>query len=453
MKALEKDRSRRYATPIELAHDIERHLTNQVVEARSPTVAYRVGRFVRRNRLGVAFAAALTLVLIGSGVSVAFLYARSLEAERVASSEAATAEEALAFMTGLFEAANPIHAGDDPLTVREILDLGSARLAELDGQPSVQVKLMRTMAMAYSELGDWEQGRAMLEQAIDTQIGMTGPRDLTVADLQYQLAHNRILAEDYAMATRFSRESMETRRELLGESSRAYADVLVQMGFAAVRAGHYADAETHARAAIEVLGPVEDENDRMEARADALHVLGWALAGQDEAEASSEAFEECLVLKRRYWGMENPSVGWTLNMYGWMLVKQDDPEQIRKGIAILEECYDLNDQLFEGFHVELAYARINASMGYHNLGDTVTAEAYAREAVAMASNFLDDRGHLGGMKLRWSRYLVELGREDEAREILTPLVQSLERFPEAAGRLSAARELLDGLASGGITGG
>ena len=50
MKALEKDRDRRYDTASSLAMDIERYLANEPVEARPPTVGYRLRKFVRRNR-------------------------------------------------------------------------------------------------------------------------------------------------------------------------------------------------------------------------------------------------------------------------------------------------------------------------------------------------------------------------------------------------------------------
>jgi len=53
MKALEKDRSRRYGTPTELAADLERYLQNQPVLARPASSAYRVRKYVRRNRAAV----------------------------------------------------------------------------------------------------------------------------------------------------------------------------------------------------------------------------------------------------------------------------------------------------------------------------------------------------------------------------------------------------------------
>jgi eukaryotic-like serine/threonine-protein kinase len=56
LKALEKDRARRYATPSELAADIERYLRNEPVSAHPPAVGYRARKYFRRHRLGVAVA-------------------------------------------------------------------------------------------------------------------------------------------------------------------------------------------------------------------------------------------------------------------------------------------------------------------------------------------------------------------------------------------------------------
>jgi hypothetical protein len=128
-----------------------------------------------------------------------------------------------------------------------------------------------------------------------------------------------------------------------------------------------------------------------------------------------------------------------------MLVRQEDPAKIRRGIALLEEAYALNYRLFDGYHVELAYNRNNAAIGYYALEEYAAAEAYSREAVDMASNFLDDGGALAGMKTLWARSLARLGREEEARQVLNSLLQSLESFPENRARRDAARELLEEL--------
>ena len=81
MKAMEKDRTRRYASSSELAADIERHLKNEPVIACPPGKAYRMQKFIRRHRMGVGIAAASVLVLIAFGVTTAF-QARRIARER-----------------------------------------------------------------------------------------------------------------------------------------------------------------------------------------------------------------------------------------------------------------------------------------------------------------------------------------------------------------------------------
>ena len=67
MKALEKDRNRRYDTANGFARDIQRYLADEVVEARPPSRAYRLKKFVRRNPLQLALAGTVVLLLLGGG--------------------------------------------------------------------------------------------------------------------------------------------------------------------------------------------------------------------------------------------------------------------------------------------------------------------------------------------------------------------------------------------------
>jgi serine/threonine protein kinase len=64
MKALEKDRNRRYASPESFADDIERYLQNEPIQARPPSVAYRLKKRVQRNRVAALTLSAVTLGLV-----------------------------------------------------------------------------------------------------------------------------------------------------------------------------------------------------------------------------------------------------------------------------------------------------------------------------------------------------------------------------------------------------
>ena len=84
MKALEKDRSRRYETANGFARDIERHLNNEPVVACPPSAVYRLQKMVRRNKLVFAAGSAVILaLLVGFGVST-WMYFQEREARRAA---------------------------------------------------------------------------------------------------------------------------------------------------------------------------------------------------------------------------------------------------------------------------------------------------------------------------------------------------------------------------------
>src|SRR5262249_35079339 len=72
MKALEKDRTRRYDSANGLARDIQRYLADEVVEARPPSRAYRLRKFVRKNRTPVVAASLVVLALVGGFVGTAY---------------------------------------------------------------------------------------------------------------------------------------------------------------------------------------------------------------------------------------------------------------------------------------------------------------------------------------------------------------------------------------------
>jgi len=179
MKALEKDRVRRYGSPDELSSDIRRYLSDEPVLASPPSKSYRLGKFVRRHRLGVGFAAVLVVLVVGFAVT--FVTMMSVQARRIAAErdranqEAATAKQALEFMTGLFTVSDPGEARGNSITAREILDKGADKIDEtLADQPEVQARLKGTMGNVYRKLGLYAQAEPLIEQALGEQRRVLG---------------------------------------------------------------------------------------------------------------------------------------------------------------------------------------------------------------------------------------------------------------------------------------
>src|SRR5262249_49504952 len=94
MKALEKDRGRRYETATGLAMDVRRYLAGEPVQAVPPSARYRLGKFVRKHRGPVAAAAVVLLALVGGVCGTTWQAVRATDAERQAVARAAVATEA-----------------------------------------------------------------------------------------------------------------------------------------------------------------------------------------------------------------------------------------------------------------------------------------------------------------------------------------------------------------------
>jgi tetratricopeptide (TPR) repeat protein len=125
MKALEKDRARRYETANGFAADILRHLSNEPVLAAPPSRAYRMRKFVRKNRLAVTAAGLVAFTLLAgiAGTTVGFIRA---DLQR-RSAEKAERAERLAKIEAVAQRAKAERATD---RTREVLD---AMVSEVTG--------------------------------------------------------------------------------------------------------------------------------------------------------------------------------------------------------------------------------------------------------------------------------------------------------------------------------
>ncbi len=169
LKALERDRSRRYGSASELAADLRRHLAHQPVSARAPTVAYRAARFVRRHRLMVAAASLVAAGLAATVLSLASAHRaesarrRTVELRRLVDAARIEFLESLLFFD---PNAAPELAG---LLRRRTEDLGST----FADRPAAEAVIRTAIGMTWLHLGDLEQARSELEHALALQLGRT----------------------------------------------------------------------------------------------------------------------------------------------------------------------------------------------------------------------------------------------------------------------------------------
>ena len=187
MRAMEKDRARRYESASALAADVARFLADEPVLAGPPGKAYRVRKFVRRHRGGVGAAAAILAVLVVGLAVTTRLYVREASALRravAAESDArrqrddavrardaeaearSLSEEADRFMRGIFESVDPVLTRGREVLAREVIDAAADRLEQAPpSRPAVEGRLRGFLGETYLVLGQSDKALAQLEHA------------------------------------------------------------------------------------------------------------------------------------------------------------------------------------------------------------------------------------------------------------------------------------------------
>ncbi len=166
-RALRSEPRERYGSVSEFAADLRRWRDAHPVHARASTRFYRMRRFVRRHRLGVALSALAVFALAG-GLGVALWQAGIARAEAArADAEAHRAGRVADFVTGLLREQDPMsrkraHAR----SARELVADGAARARdELADVPALRASMLGMLGEAMTGLGDAERGRRLLEEA------------------------------------------------------------------------------------------------------------------------------------------------------------------------------------------------------------------------------------------------------------------------------------------------
>ena len=176
VKAIERDRTRRYETVNGLALDLERYLEHKPVTARPPTLGYTTARFVRRHRLGVSVLATAAVALVVGVTGI------MRERERAARGEA----KALAistFLVDLFKSADPWQGGARQTTVVDALAEGVKQVnAGRVADPVIASTLRRTIATVYAGLGRNAEADTLYRETLRERLARTGPASEEAAE-------------------------------------------------------------------------------------------------------------------------------------------------------------------------------------------------------------------------------------------------------------------------------
>ena len=299
LKALEKDRARRYGAPSELGADVGRYLRNEPVVARPASTAYRTRKYIQRHKFGVAVATAMALLLI------AFAAMQTIQLRRI-TRERDRADRVTTFMTGMFKVSNPSEARGNDIRAREILDKSAKDIdTGLANDPELQAQMMNVMGTVYQSLGLTSKAEPLLRRALEIRQRILGPRNPDTLQSQQDLSGAVLAESHYPEAEKLCRETMKTRRQVLGPEHHDTVDSMVQLARILGFESRYPEAEKLNRDALEVARRKWPQ-DRLTATA--LSLLGDTLTHEEKYSEAEKVTREALEMDRRALGSDHPSV-------------------------------------------------------------------------------------------------------------------------------------------------
>jgi serine/threonine protein kinase/tetratricopeptide (TPR) repeat protein len=187
MKCLEKDRSRRYETANGLARDVMRYLADEPVAASPPSTAYRLRKFLRRNKRTVLAALAFLAMLLGGIVGTTVGLVRALAAAESEKLAKTTAENRLKQIEAANEVLGSIFQDLDPreeerggpelrVQLGQRLEQATRQLdGTAVGDPLTVARLQNVLGTSQMNLGRLDEARVLLEKALATRHAMLGP--------------------------------------------------------------------------------------------------------------------------------------------------------------------------------------------------------------------------------------------------------------------------------------
>jgi serine/threonine protein kinase len=218
MKALEKDRDRRYESASAFAADVQRYLNDEAVVACPPSAGYRLRKFARRNRRPLVTAAVIMMALVAASVVSVWQAVVALDAQhqaeadrdraRSAEGQALAAESRAATESAIARAANEFlqedllgqaasapppdreFTAEDPyLTVREALDRAAARIDQrFQDQPLVEAAIRTAIGSAYNRLSERQRAIPHLERAVQLRKAHLVPHHPDTLASMHELA-------------------------------------------------------------------------------------------------------------------------------------------------------------------------------------------------------------------------------------------------------------------------
>lgn len=423
LKALRHEPEQRYPTADALAEDIHRYLENRPIEARPPSLRYRMAKFFRRHTWAVPVGALATLGVIAYLVTVT-IYAERLQTERdLKTAEAERAENIKSFLVDFLRAPDPYEGEGHDVTMQQALDNAADKAEiELADKPVLQAEVFGTLATVYRNLDLHEEAVSMWDKQLPV-LQATARNNIEELELRREKANSmfRSAGRDEAIQ---ELQAVETQLEKqypdrVDELARTH----IYLGQIEQESGDLNQAAAYFEQAIAFARSVAPQDDELLAMT--LLPAGRVHSNKGQFSDAFDLFDEAEKLLKKVHGADD------LRVIQTGLAKADTMARMRKQpeetLAIYESAASRFEKTLGPLHKETISALSNSAYVYNWMDQHTKAESIYRTTL---SRRLEKYANQPAMPVALN--MVSLGTT----------LSHLDRNQEAADMLVDARKMM-----------
>ena len=366
LKAMEKEPVRRFQSARQLEEDLQRYLAGEPVLARPSTVGYRLRKYVRRHRAGVAGATGLVALLAGFA---GFYTVRITQERNLARAEAVKAQATTRFLQQLLGEAYPSVARGETFSMRDLLARAEARVDSLEDQPLIQAAVLRTLGDVYREQGRLDDALPLLERAVAIHR-ITEPLSRAAGDAFSALGHLQYERKDYQAALEAHRQERAVYDQLVAPDDSLVLFATNNLAAAAAGLNDFDEAlALHQEVLSRRKRLFRDTSELVHVTHNNLGNL-YDLMGRT-AEAERE-FQTALAIRRAALPPDHPSLALSLNNLGTVLVKLG---RLNEAEVLHREALDTWQRVYGPDHHRVGLSAFNLARVLERRGRLVEAES------------------------------------------------------------------------------
>jgi tetratricopeptide (TPR) repeat protein len=385
LKALAKDRDRRYQSATALEEDLGRYIAGDPIAAKPPSAIEYLKRFARKHKAAAASIVAIFVVLVGAVIVISIF---TVEAERqrvVAEHEKTRAEAVKDFVTTMLSSVDPATAGvmDKELMMLVLSQAAQSVGQDFEDQPQVEAEIRGIIGTTYLGLGKHDEAESHLVKALEIRRELLGDAHPSTLSSISSMGNLLYAQAKYGEAMPYYVEALEGRRRVLGEEDPSTLNSIGSMGGLLYNQGKYDLAMPYFVEALEKKRRVLDDDDPSTLWS--IGAMGSLLKKQGKYDEAMILYGEALKTRRRVLGDDDPETLLSINNIGLLL---QDQGKYDEAMRYYEEALKGRRLVLTDEHPETLWSIASMGKLLIDLREYDKAKLFCEEALKKTSTYL-----------------------------------------------------------------